>query len=391
MTAVREPMYAFAGALDVAAEAVRIQKEGVIAAAVVLAAAVVAEQGEPLVTFGLAEGELPLEVEVARTAIKFALQELEMKLLTVLIDHASQEITDHLNGTIRKLLLGGLEVAGESCSLKTDTKSMRSLAATIKTHAGHTERVSSQAHRPSTNRRLETESRGGRWPVAQVVETALLSIAEDIFRKLPGTLQQVMEETEQHLTQGAERLEHDDARLAQDAAELDGGAPGIPPAGSAPLALPAGSPLTRTLAQVRAMKDVRRRWEAGEQYAREAHGGGAEQHFPVPPNSDPDFPVTATGGRKVDCPIVHPDGSVTAVEVKMYGKYRTVTVADGSSIVHQVEVPLSPHIREQINKDVALARRHPGYDPRWEFLGAGPSQELRDHLTNAKIIFVEHH
>lgn len=130
---------------------------------------------------------------------------------------------------------------------------------------------------------------------------------------------------------------------------------------------------------------------AGEQYAREIHGGGPERHFPVPPNADPDFPVTATGGRKVDCPIVNPDGSITAVEVKMYGKYRTVTLDDGTRPVQPVEVPLSNHIREQINKDVALMRSHPGYDPRWEFLGAGPSQDLRDYLTKAKIIFIEHH
>jgi hypothetical protein len=148
--------------------------------------------------------------------------------------------------------------------------------------------------------------------------------------------------------------------------------------------------MTRSLAQVRSVKNWRDRWEAGEQYAREIHGGDPETPFPVPPNADPDFPVTTPGGRKVDCPVTNPDGSVTAIEVKMYGKYRTVTFADGSQVTRAVEVPLSPAIKEQINKDVWLMRNHPGYDPRWEFLGAGPSQELRDYLTEAKIIFVEH-
>jgi hypothetical protein len=95
----------------------------------------------------------------------------------------------------------------------------------------------------------------------------------------------------------------------------------------------------------------------------------------VPKNTDdPEFPVTAPGGREVDCPVVHPDGSVDAVEVKTYNEWRTVKLADGSSASQSVEVPLSPHIKEQINKDAWLMRNHPGFRPRWEFLGAGPSQ-----------------
>lgn len=212
--ALREPMNVFADALDVAAGAVEVQKGVVIAAAVALAAEVVATQGEALVTFGLAEGELPLEVAATKMAVKFALQELENALLGVLIDDAAQAIGNHLGSSVEKLLMGGLGVAGEAYALKTDTKGIRGLAKTISTHARHTERTSEEAHRRTTNRKLETESPGGRWHVVQVLEAALLSIAGDLFKKLPGTLFKVMEKTEEDLTKAAEAIEQADARLA---------------------------------------------------------------------------------------------------------------------------------------------------------------------------------
>ena len=164
-----------------------------------------------------------------------------------------------------------------------------------------------------------------------------------------------------------------------------------------PKELPAGPVRKRTLDQVRKMRtdtwDKRReKFQAGEEYARESHGGNPEQHFPVPKNTDdPEFPVTTPKGRKVDCPVIKPDGSIDAVEVKTYNEWRTIKYADGSSAAQRGEVPLSPHIKEQINKDVWLARNHPGFRPRWEFLGAGPSQELRDYLIKANVLFVEYH
>lgn len=212
--ALREPMNVFADALDVAAVAVEVQKGVVIAAAVALAAEVVATQGEALVTFGLAEAELPLEVAATKLAIKFALQELENALLGVLIDDAAQAIGNHLGSSVEKLLMGGLGVAGEAYALKTDTKGIRGLAKTINTHARRTERTSEEAHRRTANRKLETESPGGRWHVVEVLEAALLSIAGDLFKKLPGTLFKVMEKTEEDLTKAAEAIEQADARLA---------------------------------------------------------------------------------------------------------------------------------------------------------------------------------
>ncbi|MEU8424474.1 hypothetical protein AB0C15_26745 [Micromonospora sp. NPDC048835] len=153
-------------------------------------------------------------------------------------------------------------------------------------------------------------------------------------------------------------------------------------------ALPPGN-TNRTLNQIRRTKDKRKRWQRAEEYVREMYGGNPETHYPVATNSDPDFPVTAVGGRKVDVPV-ESNGRTVAVEVKMYQQYRTVEVAPDQKVTHRVEVPLSSHIREQINKDVALRRSDPNYDPRWAFLNAGPSQELRDHLTKAGIIFLEY-
>jgi hypothetical protein len=167
--------------------------------------------------------------------------------------------------------------------------------------------------------------------------------------------------------------------------------------GAGPKAIEAGPKLKeldpgkggKTLQQVRNTKGSDR-WKDSETYSRQQYGGGPERAFPVPANSDPDFPVTAATVRKVDCPVDLPNGGTLAVEVKHYGAYRTVTASDGSTSLQKVEVPLSSQIKAQIHKDVALRNADPGYDPRWEFQNAPPSDELRDYLTKAGIIFIEH-
>jgi hypothetical protein len=146
----------------------------------------------------------------------------------------------------------------------------------------------------------------------------------------------------------------------------------------------------KSIQQVRNIRDPVTRWQAAEENARQRYGGGPERSYPVPANSDPDFPVTRATTRKVDCPVDTPGGGTLAVEVKMYQQYRSVQVAPGQYAPQKVEVPLSDDIKAQINKDVALRNADSGYDPRWEFQGAGPSQDLRDHLTKAGIIFIEH-
>jgi hypothetical protein len=146
-----------------------------------------------------------------------------------------------------------------------------------------------------------------------------------------------------------------------------------------PLALPPGK-ARRSHSQVRNIKDKRTRWQAAEENARERWGGGPERSYRTPAGKE----------RKVDCPVQTPQGTV-AVEVKMYQRYRRVAVADGTTISQKVEVPLSPKIQDQIDKDIALRQADPKYDPRWEFQGAGPSVELRKYLSDSGIIFVEIH
>lgn len=158
----------------------------------------------------------------------------------------------------------------------------------------------------------------------------------------------------------------------------------------APKQLEAGQ-AARSVRQLRNLRDPQTRWRAAEENARQRYGGGPERAYPVPATDDPQFPIRRATVRKVDCPVDLPGGGTLAVEVKMYQQYRRVELAPGQFAAQPVQVPLSAHIREQIAKDVALRAANPGYDPRWEFLGAGPSQELRDELTRADIIFLEHH
>ncbi|WP_236239951.1 hypothetical protein [Streptomyces sp. CC228A] len=155
-----------------------------------------------------------------------------------------------------------------------------------------------------------------------------------------------------------------------------------------PALLPADGPLT--LRDVRNTRDRQLRWQRGEEFHRQLWGGGTERWYPVPTNADARYPVTATGGRKVDVPVDLPDGRTVAVEVKTYGPYRTITMKDGTSKLVENKVPLKPEIKEQIHKDIALRNLNPDYDPRWSFTHAGPSDELRNYLEDAKIIFLEY-
>jgi len=140
-----------------------------------------------------------------------------------------------------------------------------------------------------------------------------------------------------------------------------------------------------TLAQVRNLKQPFK-WQAGEVYVQELYGSGGQQHYPVPTSSGGAFPVTRPGGRYVDAPVPTARGGTLAVEVKTYGRWRTVNGAP-----EMREVPLSSHITEQIAKDVALRAADPTFDPRWTFLDAPPSAELRAELNRANITFIVYH
>ncbi|MGW2085972.1 hypothetical protein [Streptomyces sp. NPDC001880] len=183
---------------------------------------------------------------------------------------------------------------------------------------------------------------------------------------------------------------NDQPETADGSGKPDDGNPyaGKEPDYSRPALLPSDGPLT--LRNVRNTRDLETRWKRGEEFHRQMWGSGGERHYPVPKSSGPRYPVTTGGGRKVDVPADLPGGRTVAIEVKTYGPYHTVTMKDGTKYRVQNEVPLSKKIKEQINKDIALRRLNPGYDPRWSFTHAGPSGSLRAYFKKAKIIFLEY-
>ena len=135
------------------------------------------------------------------------------------------------------------------------------------------------------------------------------------------------------------------------------------------LALPAPGQRTFTLDELRSLED-RQKWEAGETYVQELYGSTGQRHYPVP----------GTDGRFVDAPVDLSNGGVLANEVKTYQR----TVSSGGLN----EVPLNNKIYQQIEKDLYLRDTVPGYDPRWNFLEAPPSQDLSRILELNKIIHV---
>lgn len=90
--------------------------------------------------------------------------------------------------------------------------------------------------------------------------------------------------------------------------------------------------------------------------------------------------MPGTDGRFVDAPVDLSNGGVLANEVKTYQR----TVSPGGLN----EVPLNNKIYQQIEKDLYLRDTVPGYDPRWNFLEAPPSQDLSRILELNKIIHV---
>ncbi|TIS57101.1 MAG: LysM peptidoglycan-binding domain-containing protein [Mesorhizobium sp.] len=145
-------------------------------------------------------------------------------------------------------------------------------------------------------------------------------------------------------------------------------------------AIEAAPPTTYSLQQVRNMRQPEK-WKAGETYTRELNGSLGEAHFPVEANSDGSHPVFGEGGRYVDSPVFKSQDVIEAIEVKTYHRWTTI-----NGVAQMREVPLTPKLQEQINKDVALRNENPGYQPRWVFLDAPPSAELQRALDDAGIV-----
>ncbi|MGX5844380.1 enterotoxin A family protein [Mesorhizobium sp. ArgA1] len=155
----------------------------------------------------------------------------------------------------------------------------------------------------------------------------------------------------------------------------------VPPAATpARKAIEAAPPTTYSLQQVRNMRQPEK-WKAGEVYTRELNGSLGEAHFPVAANPDGPHPVIGEGGRYVDSPVFKSQDEIEAIEIKTYHRWTTI-----NGVAQMREVPLTPKLQEQINKDVALRNENPGYQPRWVFLDAPPSAELQRALDDAGIV-----
>src|SRR5215469_8235198 len=93
--------HTLAAALDAAAEAVEVAKKAIIAALVILATA----------TVGLAEAALPAAIEVARFAVKGALDQLEQMAIAEALQAALGPLEDRLAAAVQGMVLRGAEAA----------------------------------------------------------------------------------------------------------------------------------------------------------------------------------------------------------------------------------------------------------------------------------------
>jgi hypothetical protein len=148
----------------------------------------------------------------------------------------------------------------------------------------------------------------------------------------------------------------------------------ITPPPREPLLLGTGSPTTYTWEQISRMRQPRL-WQEREIYLQQLYGSPGQQHFPVP----------GTGGRYTDVPVALPSGQLFAGEAKSYTRWITV---EGQAQRNAVE--LTPRIQEQLRKDVWLRDNVPGYDPRWIFTDAPPTEAMRQALRDAGIVFIEY-
>jgi hypothetical protein len=148
----------------------------------------------------------------------------------------------------------------------------------------------------------------------------------------------------------------------------------ITPPPREPLLLGTGNATTFTWDQISRMRQPRL-WQEREIYLQQLYGSPGQQHFPVP----------GTGGRYTDVPAQLPSGQLFAGEAKSYTRWITV---EGQAQRNVVE--LTPRIQEQIRKDVWLRDNVPGYDPRWIFTDAPPTEAMRQALRDAGIVFIEY-
>jgi hypothetical protein len=152
-----------------------------------------------------------------------------------------------------------------------------------------------------------------------------------------------------------------------------------------PLLLTYSSPTTHTVDEILRMQ-LPDRWQAGEQFIQELYGSTGQQHFPVPAGVFNGEEIRGAGGRFVDAPVPTSNGGVLANEVKTYRPWTTV---DGQPTPNSVG--LTDTVQQQVLKDSWLKANVPGYNPRWNFIGAPPSVELDQYLTRKGIDYLIYH
>jgi hypothetical protein len=109
MTALMDGCHVFADALDVAADAVTVQKGVIIAALAAMAAEFAAEQAAAIVTFGLAEFANAAIVGTTEFIVREALSQLEQQVLGAVLQAAIGPIEDRIAAAVQGMVLRGVQ------------------------------------------------------------------------------------------------------------------------------------------------------------------------------------------------------------------------------------------------------------------------------------------
>ena len=213
---LRGPMYDFAEALDVAAEAVFTQKGVVIAAAAALAGEVVGTTIAAIATLGVGEAAVVGEIAVQRWAVDMALKALEFALITELAGVAVQAISDQVGRFLGNLVVGALPVVGEAQMLMISYQELDNTGRAIHGHAARTEDAGHTAYAANASRPLDDRGHGRRWPVVAMVETALRDLAPALFKDMPGAISRTQEGTASALSRLSRELKDADSATADD-------------------------------------------------------------------------------------------------------------------------------------------------------------------------------
>jgi RHS repeat-associated protein len=231
------PLYDFAEALDLAADAVVVQKGAVIAAAVALATEFVATQVAAFFTFGADEALLPEEIISTRAIVEFALKDLEMELLQKLAGTAAQAVSDDVSRFLGNLLADAPAVVQEIGALKVSYGALRDAAEQVRGHATMTEEAGDTAYAQNANRDLADAGEGGVGSafagVVEGVEVGLRDVAVDLFQSLPRLVTDHQRALAEGLDDTATAVEEADSKAAADVPPEEGTLPGSVSSGPA--------------------------------------------------------------------------------------------------------------------------------------------------------------